>query len=265
MTIRGKGSEMKKTMLTRKLPAVVLALAAGQFAVASGAGANPEVGKGLLSGLFAPPAAPAPAAPAPAPAAPPATPAAPAAATPAAGTPVQVEQKLAALKYDVGPADGNIDAQAQSAIMAFQKVSHLPRTGELTNEVASQIMATNSTPGPLAPNGEPHRVEVSLANQVLFLYQGGTLTKILPVATGTSATPTPTGTFRFYRSDLGWHTSRLGRLHNAQYFVGGYAIHGSMSVPAEPASHGCIRIPMTASEWFPLQVSKGMQVVVSAG
>ena len=243
------------TMLTRKLPALVLTLAAGQLALASGAGANPELGKGLLSGLFAPSAAPA------APAAPPAAPPA-AAAAPATGTPVQVEQKLAALKYDVGPADGNIDAQARGAIMAFQKVSHLPRTGELTSEVGAQIMATNSPPGPLAANGEPHRVEVSLANQVLFLYQGGTLTKILPVSTGTSATPTPTGTYRIYRQDPGWHTSALGRLHNAQYFVGGYAIHGSNSVPAEPASHGCIRIPMTASEWFPSQVAKGVQVII---
>ena len=250
---------MKKTMFTRKLPAIVLALAAGQLAVASGAGAQQELGKGLLSGLFAPP--PAPPAPA-APALPPAAPAAAAAAPAAASTPEQVEQKLAALKYDVGPADGNIDAQARSAIIAFQKVGHLPRTGELTPEVAAQILATNSPPGPLAPNGEPHRVEVSLAHQVLFLYQGGNLTKILPVSTGTSATPTPTGTFRFYRSDPGWHTSRLGRLHNAQYFVGGYAIHGSNSVPAEPASHGCIRIPMSASEWFPSAVGRGVQVII---
>jgi lipoprotein-anchoring transpeptidase ErfK/SrfK len=112
------------------------------------------------------------------------------------------------------------------------------------------------------PSGEPNRIEISLARQVLFLYQNGALSKILPVASGTSETPTPTGTFRIFRQESGWHTSRLGRLHNAQYFVGGYAIHGSMSVPAEPASHGCVRIPMSASEWFPSQVSKGMQVVI---
>ena len=82
------------------------------------------------------------------------------------------------------------------------------------------------------------------------------------MSSGTSETPTPTGTYRIYRQESGWHTSRLGRLHNAQYFVGGYAIHGSMSVPAEPASHGCVRIPMSASEWFPSHVSKGMQVIV---
>jgi lipoprotein-anchoring transpeptidase ErfK/SrfK len=28
------------------------------------------------------------------------------------------------------------------------------------------------------------------------------------------------------------------------YFKGGFAIHGYPSVPAFPASHGCVRVPM---------------------
>src|SRR5918998_1634332 len=100
---------MKTTTLTRKLPALVLALAGGQVALASGASAQ--------VGLFAP--RPSPTAPAAAPAA------------PAAPTMLQVEQKLAALKYDVGPADGQTDDQTVSAIMAFQKTYGLERTGGL--------------------------------------------------------------------------------------------------------------------------------------
>ena len=234
---------MKTTTLTRKLPALVLALLGGQGALASGAGAQ-----GLL-GLLLPPPPP----PAPVPAA------------PVAPTMLQVEHKLAALKYDVGPLDGQPDDHTGSAIMAFQKTYGLERTGALTPAVATQIMATPGDPAPMAPGGEPNRIEIGLARQVLFLYENGTLTKILPVSAGTSETPTPTGTFRIYRQESGWHTSRLGRLHNAQYFVGGYAIHGSTSVPAAPASHGCVRIPMSASEWFPSHVSKGMQVVIVAG
>jgi lipoprotein-anchoring transpeptidase ErfK/SrfK len=30
----------------------------------------------------------------------------------------------------------------------------------------------------------------------------------------------------------------------------GIAIHGSSSVPSRPASHGCIRIPMSAAKAF---------------
>ncbi|MDP1807564.1 MAG: L,D-transpeptidase family protein, partial [Acidimicrobiales bacterium] len=159
--------------------------------------------------------------------------------------------------------DGNIDEAAGHAVMAFQKVNGLARTGNLTDEVKARIMATEGTPAPLMASGEPNRVEVSLSRQVLFLYQNGGLSKILSVSTGTSGTPTPTGTFRMFRSESGWHTSRLGRLYNPQYFVGGYAVHGSMSVPAEPASHGCVRIPMHSAEWFPGSVPKGTQVFIT--
>jgi lipoprotein-anchoring transpeptidase ErfK/SrfK len=175
---------------------------------------------------------------------------------------LQVEQRLAALRYDVGPIDGAPDGRTTTAVMAFQKVNELARTGVLTDPVAARIMATQAPPPPMVLNGEPNRIEVSLARQVLFLYEGGALTRILAVSTGTAATPTPTGTFRINRFDPGWHTSRLGRLYNAEYFVGGYAFHGSLSVPAQPASHGCIRLSMSAAQWFPDHVTRGMQVVI---
>ena len=40
------------------------------------------------------------------------------------------------------------------------------------------------------------------------------------------------------------------------------AIHGAHSVPAGPASHGCVRIPMNAAEWFPSKVGVGTAVYV---
>ena len=245
---------MKTSSRPRKLAALVLAVFASQLALASAASA---AGGGLLgTGLFAPPPAKAPPAAAVVAAAP---------APPAPAGPLEVEHKLASLGYDIASLDGDLDAQTRSAITAFQKVHGLPRTGELNDALAAQIIATSTPPAPLAPNGEPNRVEIDLARQVLFLYQNGALAKILAVSTGTSATPTPTGTFRFNRFDPGWHTSRLGRLYNAEYFVGGYAIHGSLSIPAEPASHGCIRISMHSAEWFPSHVGRGTQVVVIEG
>jgi lipoprotein-anchoring transpeptidase ErfK/SrfK len=33
----------------------------------------------------------------------------------------------------------------------------------------------------------------------------------------------------------------LGTLYRPLYFVGGWAVHGSPSVPGYPASHGCVR------------------------
>ena len=178
---------------------------------------------------------------------------------------VQVERQLAALRYDVGSIDGVVDARSSSAIMAFQKVHGLPRTGRLSEAVTTQILSTTDSPPPLVPGGGASRVEVDLRRQVLFLYEANALSAIVPVASGKARTPTPTGAFRFFRYDAGWHTSRLGRLYNAVYFYGGYAIHGSLSVPSEPASHGCIRIPMSAAEWFPSRVSTATAVYVLPG
>jgi len=46
------------------------------------------------------------------------------------------------------------------------------------------------------------------------------------------------------------------------YIYGGVAIHGNPSVPAFPASHGCIRIPMFASREFSQIATIGMVVIV---
>jgi lipoprotein-anchoring transpeptidase ErfK/SrfK len=54
-------------------------------------------------------------------------------------------------------------------------------------------------------------------------------------------TPTILGSYRVYRKDLG--TNAKGMV-DASYFIRGYAIHGYVSVPAFPASHGCFRVPV---------------------
>jgi lipoprotein-anchoring transpeptidase ErfK/SrfK len=34
---------------------------------------------------------------------------------------------------------------------------------------------------------------------------------------------------------------------DANYFIGGYAIHGYVSVPNYNASHGCLRVPLMSA------------------
>jgi lipoprotein-anchoring transpeptidase ErfK/SrfK len=187
------------------------------------------------------------------------------AAPPGPASPLVIEQHLAGLRYDVGPVDGNIDSATFHAVMAFQKVHGMSRTGDLNEQTTAAIMAETGTPPPLVPNSDVNKVEIDLTRQVLFLYESGSLSKILPVSSGTAETPTPTGSYRIYRQATGWETSPLGRLYNSQYFVGGYAIHGSLSVPNHPASHGCVRLPMHSAEWFPDHVGIGTPVYVLGG
>jgi hypothetical protein len=72
----------------------------------------------------------------------------------------------------------------------------------------------------------------------------------------------PTGSFKIFRHSTGWKTSYLGELYNPWTFYGGFAIHGSLSVPSFPASHGCIRVTMWDSEWLEAQLFVGMPVHV---
>lgn len=185
-----------------------------------------------------------------------------------------LEQRLADLKYDPGKVDGSFEWATHHAVMAFQKVQGLPRTGRATPDVMD-LLTRVGAPGPMMPDGGAARVEVDLKRQILQLYVGGQLDRVLSVSTGSgkrycvdggcAKAVTPGGSFKVSRRINGWRTSRLGRLYNPLYFNGGIAIHGSPSVPAYPASHGCVRIPMHSAEWFPGAVPNGTPVYVIGG
>lgn len=185
-----------------------------------------------------------------------------------------LETKLAALKYDPGRVDGYYDSTTAFAVTAFQKVNGMARTGRATDDVVAAIMSASEPPAML-PAGGPGRVEVDLKRQVLFLYQNGALQRILPVSTGSgrrycvdgecALADTPGGSFRVGYKILGAHKSKLGVLYNPLFFNGGIAIHGEPAVPAYPASHGCVRIPMADSLWFYNTVGSGTPVYVLGG
>jgi hypothetical protein len=49
----------------------------------------------------------------------------------------------------------------------------------------------------------------------------------------------------------GWITVPLGEMYNSVFFIDtAYAIHGDTSVPLQPVSHGCVRIPMDIAAFF---------------
>ena len=105
--------------------------------------------------------------------------------------------------------------------------------------------------------GYPH-VEIDLSRQRLFVVDTDRVVKTIPVSSGngklftsegrTRRAITPTGRFTVYRKIAGWRKSPLGMLYYPSYINYGVAIHGSRSVPSKPASHGCIRIPMSTAK-----------------
>ena len=183
----------------------------------------------------------------------------------------QAEQRLADLGYWTGPIDGVWDGVSRNALVAFQKVQHARATGQLTRaELNALAMAAPPRP---RESGGAH-IEVDLARQVLFLVDSeGRVGNVLTISSGSGKTfhekgypethaVTPCGHLEVFAKASGWKTSPLGQMYNPLYIVGGIAIHGSLDVPAHPASHGCIRVPMFASERLPRMVPKGTPVFV---
>jgi len=182
----------------------------------------------------------------------------------------EARQSLHALGYWVDLNATGLDASLRHALIAFQKIEARPKTGILTPSELDALRVAQ----PPAPRevGFPH-IEVDLARQVLFVVElGEAPLKVLPISSGsgelfteggvTRRAVTPTGRFKVQRKIEGWRKSPLGLLHYPSYIYGGIAIHGNPSVPATPASHGCIRIPMFASKAFSELAAVGTVVIV---
>ena len=108
-----------------------------------------------------------------------------------------------------------------------------------------------------------------------FLQKRGALFKIVAVSTGSgerfcvdgrcATAVTPAGSFRVGGKVGSWQTGVLGRLYKPSYFNGNIAIHGALSVPGGPASHGCVRVPMTSADWIYASLPRGTAVYVLNG
>ena len=160
----------------------------------------------------------------------------------------------------VGPIDGSFGSQTYHGVVAFQKVNSLVRDGI----VGPQTWAALARPVIPRPRRwlSASSLEVNLTRQVVYLARQGVVLRILDASTGKAGTPTPTGNFSILRRIDGWRQSPLGLLWRPNYFSGGYAVHGSTSVPAYPASHGCARVTIPAMNrlWPLLRI--GMPVSV---
>jgi peptidoglycan hydrolase-like protein with peptidoglycan-binding domain len=165
-----------------------------------------------------------------------------------------LQHRLVELGYWLGEPDGTYGQLTRQAVMAFQKVEGLGRDG-VAGPVTQQRLAVAGRPAPRGGDG----LEIDLARQVLFVVEGGQVKWAINTSTGngeayTSSTggeaiaATPPGHFQIQREIDGLREAPLGTLYRPKYFNGGIAIHGSGSIPAQPASHGCARVTNSAMD-----------------
>jgi lipoprotein-anchoring transpeptidase ErfK/SrfK len=159
-------------------------------------------------------------------------------------------------------------------VLNGQVVQASQRVEEKSESATRNLRGARAGPPPLVAReiGYAH-VEVDLSRQRLSVVDGfGRVVKTLPVSSGsgkwftsegrTRRAITPRGRFIVDRKIAGWHKSPLGMLYYPIYINQGVAIHGSLSVPPRPASHGCIRIPMSAAKEFFVVTPFGTVVLV---
>jgi lipoprotein-anchoring transpeptidase ErfK/SrfK len=190
------------------------------------------------------------------------------------------QKKLLQLGFWLHSSDGTFDDTTRQAVMAFQKYYQLRPTGSISTATAF-LLERMEIPATAIENRKT-LAEVDKTRQLLFLVQDGVTTHVLNTSTGDdreytepdSNTPdvmitdtaiTPVGTFRINRERPdGWWIGDLGQIYRPKYFIGGVAIHGSLSVPAYPASHGCVRVSVAAMDmiWEQEILPRGTTVVV---
>jgi hypothetical protein len=200
----------------------------------------------------------------------------------------RVQQRLTDLAFDPGPIDGIYGTMTKQAVWAFEKlVVGVPReqaSGAVTPEMWDRMQDPLKITPRRPTGGLADHTEVYLPEQVLIVFHADVPRIVTHIATGeldangqpakycetitidTSAdgipleeavqkaicgySKTPAGVFEANRKIEGTRNGPLGSMWNPIYINYGIAIHGALNVPIQPASHGCIRVPMHISEYM---------------
>ena len=215
----------------------------------------------------------------------------------------QLQDRLVELGFDPGPTDGIFGLMTTQAVWAFEKlVLGTPRseaTGRIDQTTWERLMGDVAITPRRSTNGQADHTEVYLDEQVMIVFQRDVPVLISHISTGEldaagepaeyceeatydtdaqgreleepvtkavcALAKTPGGVFTYKRQVEGKRVSPLGGMWNPVYFNYGIAVHGAENVPLEPASHGCVRIPMHISEYFQDTISIGDRILVWNG
>jgi L,D-transpeptidase-like protein/putative peptidoglycan binding protein len=164
-----------------------------------------------------------------------------------------LEHSLAQVDHYALPGVGSrYDFATADAVLAFQNVHGLPRTGSVDARFW-QVLRTSQPPLARIPLGD--HIEVDKTRQVLFEVRDGLVVSVSHVSTGATGN-TPVGHWHVYAKGPGFNAKGM---YDSMFFLGGFAIHGYDSVPSYPASHGCVRRPF----WFAREIYSRWAVAAS--
>ena len=116
-----------------------------------------------------------------------------------------------------------------------------------------------------AQSDGPVLLAVSIPDQKLYAYRGGTLFAVSTVSTGKRGHDTPTGVFPILEKRREHYSSLYNRApmpFMQRLTWDGVALHAG-KLPGYPASHGCVRLPAAFAERLFAVTRRGGEVIVT--
>jgi hypothetical protein len=181
---------------------------------------------------------------------------------------VALQRRLNALHYYAGKPDGKFGWDTMEAVWAFKEVQSgrmIPPNPDVFTVKNQHQLVSPKKPPVLFPHGGTWRIEVNKALEVMVVYRDNKPILINHTSSAAYDRPdgtgwvTPDGSYRALNYDAGAvpDASFGGYMYNPVFFIGSsFAIHGMPDptatfsgdgVPLNPASHGCVRIPLDIS------------------
>lgn len=149
-----------------------------------------------------------------------------------------LQWKLHKLQFYPWPSNGIFDQKTLEAVKAFQKYQRISADGIVGKNTKKRLNTKRLPKSKFM--GQKH-VEVDLTRQLIFVYNGKKVTRIINTSTGMPGYLTPTGKYSIYRKELkSWSIPYSVWMPYASYFTGGIAFHEGLT---STRSHGCVRVP----------------------
>jgi len=151
-----------------------------------------------------------------------------------------IQQRLAALHFYIHQT-GVYDQGTGLAVDAYHRLLRRGTSQSLDTATANDLINGVGAFRVAYPSHGKH-VEGDLTRQLLALIDKGKVLAIYPISSGKPSTPTILGHFSVYQKTPGYLPDGM---YFSNFFIRGYAIHGYDPAPDYPASHGCMRLPIS--------------------
>jgi lipoprotein-anchoring transpeptidase ErfK/SrfK len=185
-----------------------------------------------------------------------------------------------------GPVDGLSGAQTSRGLCVFRYMAGLSVSRNSLDSTTYTYLknydAKYSSLSKIPARSSSEYLVAHETCQAMVYARSGYYQRVMAISTGVSGHTTPNGSYYFGYTQKGWSCSTLylesclnhtegqfasissyGNMYNMRQVTGPIYVHGSTEVPTYPASHGCIRVTVSDSDWMYANVGNGARPLIT--